>query len=42
MTTALARRYRADVSKDGTNWVQIMGMNDFNPTLDRTTQDSSD
>jgi hypothetical protein len=42
MTTALARRYRADVSKDGINWVQIMGMNDFNPAIDRTTQDSSD
>lgn len=42
MTTALARRYRVDVSKDGSNWVQLMGMNDFNPAIDRTTQDSSD
>jgi hypothetical protein len=42
MTTSLARRFRVDVSKDNQNWVPLGGITDFDPTVDPTTQDSSD
>ena len=41
MTTELARRYRADVSTDDVTWVQIAGINDFNPQVANTEADAS-
>jgi hypothetical protein len=42
MTTALARKFKIDVSSDGTTWVSLKGVNDFNPQVTPTLQDSSD
>lgn len=41
MTTELARRFRVDVSTDSTSWVQVNGINDFNPQVTNSTQDAS-
>lgn len=41
MSTDLARRFRVDVSTDGTTWVQLGGVNDFNPQVNNTDQDAS-
>lgn len=38
----LARSYRVDVSTDNSSWLTLNGMNDFNPEITPTTQDSSD
>ncbi len=42
MTTELARRYKVDVSTDGTNWTPLKGINDFQPEVTSTKQDDSD
>ena len=39
--TALARRYRIDVSADGSSWLQLKGVTDFNPQVKPDTKDSS-
>jgi len=39
--SALARRFRVDVSADGTTWLQLKGMTDFNPKIDVNSEDSS-
>lgn len=42
MTFNLARSYRVDVSLDnGTTWKQILGVKDFNPTIDGQFQDTT-
>ncbi|KRE79946.1 phage tail tube protein [Arthrobacter sp. Soil763] len=41
MTTELARRFRVDVSTNGTSYVQIKGVNDFNPQVNNTEADAS-
>jgi len=41
MATALARRFRIDVSADGTTWLQLKGVTDFNPQISPNKQDSS-
>jgi hypothetical protein len=38
MANALARRYRLDVSSDGTNWVKLGAITDLAPTESPTTQ----
>jgi hypothetical protein len=40
-TSALARRFRVDVSADGTTWLQLKGMTDFNPQVDVNSEDST-
>jgi hypothetical protein len=42
MTTALARRFKVDVSTDGTNWVPFKGINDLNPAISPTLVGSDD
>jgi hypothetical protein len=42
MTTALARRFKADVSVDGTSWVPLLGINDLNPAISPTLVGSDD
>lgn len=42
MTTALARRFKVDVSADATNWIPYKGINDLNPSVTPTTVDTSD
>jgi len=39
--SALARRFRIDVSADGTTWVQLKGVQDFNPQVSPNLEDSS-
>lgn len=39
--TALARRFRQDVSVDGVTWLQLMGVNDFNPSINPNIVDAS-
>lgn len=39
--SALARRYRIDVSADGATWLQLKGVTDFNPQVKPDTKDSS-
>lgn len=39
--SALARRFRIDVSSDGTTWVQVKGVTDFNPQVTPNKQDST-
>lgn len=39
--SALARRFRVDVSADGTTWLQLKGMTDFNPSVDVNAEDST-
>lgn len=41
MTTELARRFRVDVSTDDVNYVQIKGVNDYNPQVANTEADAS-
>jgi hypothetical protein len=41
LTTDLARKYRVDVSTDNATWVQLNGINDFNPQVNNNEQDSS-
>lgn len=36
MTTALARRFKVDVSTDGTSWIPVKGINDLNPPVSPT------
>ncbi|HWU33543.1 MAG TPA: IPT/TIG domain-containing protein [Marmoricola sp.] len=38
MSVALARRFKVDVSTDGTTWIKLGGINDFAPTENATTQ----
>lgn len=42
MTKALARRFKFDVSVDGTTWVRLHNVNDFAPTENDTTQSTDD
>jgi hypothetical protein len=42
MTASLARRWKIDVSEDGSNWVPLRGLTDFNPKIDPTLQDAND
>lgn len=42
MTHALARRFKVDVSTDGTNFIPINGMTDFNPQETPTLQAADD
>jgi hypothetical protein len=37
MTTALARRFKFDVSADNTTWINVKGINDLNPQENPTT-----
>lgn len=39
--SALARRYRVDVSADAVTWLQVKGLTDFNPQVNPTTVDTS-
>ena len=39
--SALARRFRIDVSADNVTWLQVKGVTDFNPQTNPKTQDSS-
>jgi hypothetical protein len=39
--SALARRFRIDVSADAVSWLQLVGVTDFNPQVAPQTQDSS-
>lgn len=41
MSNDLARKYRVDVSTDGSTWVQINGVNDFSPNVANNDQDAS-
>lgn len=41
MSNDLARKYRVDVSTDGTTWIQIGGVSDFNPQVANTDADAS-
>jgi hypothetical protein len=41
LSNDLARKYRVDVSTDGITWVQINGVNDFNPNVANNDQDAS-
>lgn len=41
MPTELARRFRVDVSTDDISYVQIKGVNDFNPQVANTEADAS-
>lgn len=36
MTTALARRFKVDVSADGTSWIPVKGISDLNPPIKPT------
>jgi hypothetical protein len=40
--TSLARRFKVDVSPDGSTWTPLLGINDFNPQVTPTTQDAND
>jgi hypothetical protein len=42
MATALARRFKVDVSADGTTWVPLKGINDLNPAISPTLVGSDD
>lgn len=42
MTTALARRFKVDVSADGTTWVPFKGINDFSPPITPNLQAADD
>lgn len=42
MATALARRFKVDVSADGTTWVPFMGINDLNPPITPDLQSADD
>lgn len=42
MTTALARRFKVDVSADNSAWVALKGINDLNPQISPTLQPADD
>jgi hypothetical protein len=42
MSTALARRFKVDVSADGTTWIPLKGINDLNPSISPTNQSADD
>lgn len=42
MTTALARRFKVDVSADGTTWVNLKGIDDLNPAISPNLVGSDD
>lgn len=42
MTVSLARRFKVDVSTDGTNWVPLKGITDLNTSEKPTTQSTAD
>ena len=42
MTTALARRFKVDVSADNSAWVALKGINDLNPSISPTLQPADD
>jgi hypothetical protein len=42
MTTALARRFKVDVSNDNTTWVPFKGINDLNPPISPTLVGADD
>lgn len=42
MATALARRFKVDVSTNGTTWVPLKGINDLNPPISPTLQPADD
>jgi hypothetical protein len=42
MSNALARRFKVDVSLDGTNWIPLLGLTDFNPQETPTLQSADD
>lgn len=42
MPTALARRFKVDVSTDNSTWIPLKGMNDFNPQETPTNQSADD
>lgn len=42
MSTELARRYRVEVSTDGTTWVRVNGINDLAPQVTPNKQDDTD
>lgn len=42
MTTALARRFKVDVSANGTDWVPFKGINDFSPPITPNLQPADD
>lgn len=42
MTSALARRFKVDVSSDGNTWIPFKGIQDFNPTEKPTVQSTAD
>jgi len=42
MSTALARRFKVDVSNDGTTWIPLKGVNDLNPSIKATNQSADD
>ena len=42
MTTALARRFKVDVSTDGTTWLPLKGINDLNPPITPNRQPAND
>lgn len=42
MPTALARRFKVDVSTDGTTWVPLKGINDLNPPVSPTLVSADD
>lgn len=41
MSIALARRFKVEISKDGTTWKTLNGLTDFNPKFDQTLQDAN-
>jgi hypothetical protein len=41
MSTSLARRFKFDVSADGSTWLPFNGMNDFNPQENPTYQSTA-
>lgn len=41
MSIALARRFKVEISKDGTTWKPLNGLTDFNPKFDQTLQDAN-
>ena len=42
MTTALARRFKIDVSSDNSTWIPLKGINDLNPQETPTLQSADD
>jgi hypothetical protein len=42
MSTALARRFKLQVSADNTAWIDFKGVNDLNPSISPTNQSADD